>query len=590
MLIKATRIRASAGATALARHLTDGGDNETISVLRGTIADLTDAVEDARRFGRVYALRHFIIAPEVSIDRAQFERAAQALGDEFGFDPALALVVEHQKARAVVGVADRHWHVVVGETDPATGRVLSSRFDHARHEKIARLLELEFGHPVIAGAHDAAVLAALRAEGHDDLADRLAGALGHGPKPASAYRFDGHQAAKRNGIDLAIVRQHVRAAWADSVDAGDFRTRLAAHGLELALGDKPGVVVIRDSTTGTMLGAASRLAGARRADLNTFLERTHHDRYDPAERAAKHRPDDLGRHDEPEAGPDHNSGPRTGHGAADAGRTDVGDRGHAGPAANIGTSHGGHGSERRSPAPETRSAGHRHGAAPYDGRGLTAAVAKAAATVMALAKTVPAASATERSRQHLAALETQIRAEIAANDAQPETQISSRLHAAQLYRNGTHTRHAEMLRSYREAQERLAAHPQPRRTMTDRLLGRTPAPNGLERLERAVDAARDDLVAAEKAAAGADSHLAHVKKTEAAERANGLAEVETQRRAGLERLAEIVMAQRMVRAFPTVVYSGPAFVVWAGGKIERKRRSLRDPNAKNIWGIPIDFG
>ncbi len=238
----------------MARHLTDGGDNESVAVLRGTVADLHDAVDDAKRFNRVYALRHFIIAPQLAMDRAQFERAAQALGDEFGFDPALALVVEHQKARAVEGAADRHWHLVVPETDAATGRVLSSRFDHARHEKIARLLEMEFAHPIVPGAHDVAVLAALRNEGHDDLADRLAGALGHGPKPASAYTSDGHQAAKRQGIDLATVRQHVRAAWAASRGGDDFRARLAGHGIDLAPGEKPGVVVIRDSATGMVLG------------------------------------------------------------------------------------------------------------------------------------------------------------------------------------------------------------------------------------------------------------------------------------------------------------------------------------------------
>lgn len=587
MLIKASRIRASAGAGALARHLTDGGDNESVAVLRGTVADLHDAVDDAKRFNRVYALRHFIIAPQLAMDSAQFERAAQALGDEFGFDPALALVVEHQKARAVEGSADRHWHLVVPETDAATGRVLSSRFDRARHEKIARLLEMEFAHPIVPGAHDLAVLAALRDEGHDDLADRLASALGHGPKPASAYTSNGHQAAKRHGIDLATVRQHVRAAWADSGDGDDFRARLGAHGLDLAPGEKPGVVVIHDSATGMVLGAANRLAGARRAVFNAFLERTHHDRN---QSAAKHRADDLGRHGEPEAGPDHNSGPRTGHGAADAGRIPVRDRSHAGTVANAGEPHGGHGPERRSAPPEARSAGNRHGVAPHDGHGLTSAITKSAATVMALAKTAPPVSAAERSRQHLAAMETRTRAELAAMGVQPETQISSRLHAARLYRDDTHARHAELLKTYRGAQERLAAHPEPRRTMADRLLGRMPAPNGLERLERAVDTARDDLVAAEKAAAGADSHLSRVEKTEAAERGQRLAEVETQRRAGLERLAEIVMAQRVVRSFPLVVYSGPAFVVWAGGKIERKRRSLRNPNARNIWGIPIDFG
>ncbi|MBN9334510.1 hypothetical protein, partial [Devosia sp.] len=161
MLIKATRLRASAGAGALARHLSDADDNEAVEIVQGAIADLDDAVADARRFGRSYSLRHFIIAPQVEMDRRQFHDVVGMLGAEFGFDPATPLIVAHTKARAVADVAAQHWHVVVPETDPATGRVLSSRFDHARHEKVARQVEILFGHPIVAGAHDLAVLAAL---------------------------------------------------------------------------------------------------------------------------------------------------------------------------------------------------------------------------------------------------------------------------------------------------------------------------------------------------------------------------------------------------------------------------------------------
>ncbi|MCS6757874.1 MAG: hypothetical protein MO852_01235 [Candidatus Devosia euplotis] len=56
---------------------------------------------NAKRFSRLYALRHFFIAPELALDRQQFERAARVLGEEFGFDPAIALVVEHQRLRTV---------------------------------------------------------------------------------------------------------------------------------------------------------------------------------------------------------------------------------------------------------------------------------------------------------------------------------------------------------------------------------------------------------------------------------------------------------------------------------------------------------
>lgn len=216
---------------------------------------------------------------------------------------------------------------------------------------------------------------------------------------------------------------------------------------------------------------------------------------------------------------------------------------------------------------------------------------EAGAAVLVLSKTSIGQSQTERTGQHLAALETRARAKIAATDAKPESAVSNRLHAARLYRDGTHARHAEVLKGYRTAQERLAARPDPRRTLTDRLLGRQPVSTGMEALERDVAAARADLIAAEKAAAGADGHLARVERTEKTERTQHMAQMETQRRAAMEMLAEVVMAQRMVRAFPALAYSGPSFTAWSAGKIERKRRrGMRNPWARNIWGIPLDFG
>jgi hypothetical protein len=590
VLIKATRIRTATGANELARHLTRGDDNEAIIVVRGTVADLHDAVADAKRFNRVYALRHFIIAPEIAMDPQQFERAAMALADEFGFDPELSLVVEHQKARAVAGVSDRHWHLVVAETNPATGRVLSNSFSHPRHEKVARLLELEFGHPLVTGAHDVAVLAALRNEGRTDLAARLSDALGHGPKPVAAYTTEAHQAGKRHGLDLAQARQHIRAAWAGSADGDGFRTRLAAHGLELAAGEKRGVIVIRDTASGTVLGAANRLAGVRRADFDNLLERKPND-HDHSTERSECRPDAPAGHSHSEARPDHHSGTGKGDGIAPERREGVSPRHDDRIASDDRERGGAEPAGHRGSASEAQRTGHRERPQEDDRRGLTVAIATAAAALFALSKTGIGQSQTERTRQHLTALETQARAKIAAAEANPETAASNRMHAARLYRDGTHAQHAEVLRAYRAALERLAAYPEPRRTFADRLLGRLPDNSGIRALEHEVAAARAHLVAAEKTASGADAHLAWVDRTERAQRTQYMAQAEVQRRAGQEMLAEVVMAQRMVKVFPALAYTGPAFTAWSGGKVERKRRrGLRDPWARNMWGLPIDFG
>lgn len=187
-------------------------------------------------------------------------------------------------------------------------------------------------------------------------------------------------------------------------------------------------------------------------------------------------------------------------------------------------------------------------------------------------------------------METQIRTKFAAIDAKPDAAISNRLHTARLFRDGTRARHAEMLKIYRDAQERLAAYPTPNRSIADRLLGRQPDMTGMVTLERQVAVARDGLIAAEKMAASGDANLYRVEKAEAADRAERGAQLEMQRRAGVDLLAEITTARRIVSAFPAIVYSGPAFVAWTGRRIERKRKGPRNPQAKTIWGIPLDFG
>jgi hypothetical protein len=213
MVIKAVRIRTKSGAGPLVRHLLNADDNEAVAVVQGNVADLKDAVEDAKRFARIHALRHFIISPALTLNRDQFHRAAATLATEFGFDLSTALIVEHRKSRSDSEATDTHWHLVVAEVDGSTGKVLSSAHDRARHEKVARMLEVLFGHPIVNGSHDIAVLAALRREGRSDLADQLSGHLGVGPAPTEAFTTPVHQAAKRQGIDLAEMKIAVRRAW-----------------------------------------------------------------------------------------------------------------------------------------------------------------------------------------------------------------------------------------------------------------------------------------------------------------------------------------------------------------------------------------
>ena len=537
MLIKATRLRVSVGARALAQHLTNAEDNEAVEIVQGTLADLEDAVTDARQFGRTYAVRHFIIAPQVDMDRRQFHEVVTMLGAEFGFDPAFPLIVEHTKARALPGVAGQHWHVVVPETDPATGRVLSSKYDHARNEKVSRQVELLFGHPIIKGAHDLSVLAALRAEDKAELADRLAAHLGQGERPAAAFTTVQHQAAKRGGVDLAIIRDTIRAACADAPTGSELRRRLTTHGLALARGDKAGTWVVL-GPDGQFLGAAHRLAGQRKADFNFIMENDHDYDEQPTDRSA----DDPRRHSDPAPGYGDAAGTRPQHGVADEGGEHVGAGRGAGAAASHPDAGGGGGAEPRSDASEARSAWDRERAAAHDRQRLTAAVDTTAAEVMALAKTCTGHSFAQRAHNHLAAQERQARARLAAAEARATAGTSSRLHTARLYKDATDSKHAQALAAYRSAQEREAAMIAPRRTILDRLLGRQAESRGTEAIEREIAALRVDLIAAERDATGAMGTLARVEKAEAAERMARLGEMEVERRSAMAALAEVMMA------------------------------------------------
>ncbi len=140
MILKSNRIAASSGPDAWIRHVLHGRENERISLVYGSEMDVRSAFEDARLAGSRYGIRHWTINPGEKCDRKAAEKAVIRLAQEFGFDAKASVVVEHHKRRADSAGFDVHWHVAVPEYDPVRRRVLDSRWDRARHEKVARIL------------------------------------------------------------------------------------------------------------------------------------------------------------------------------------------------------------------------------------------------------------------------------------------------------------------------------------------------------------------------------------------------------------------------------------------------------------------
>lgn len=312
MNIKSTRISTSSGSAKVGSHVLSGSDNEKIELLHGSPEDLDDMVADARDVGAKFAMRHVIISPKEATTREQAQKIAADYMAEFGAGDRPSLLVEHKKARAD-GSFDRHWHLIIGEVSPTTGRVLDNRADFARHEKLARLAEIELGHALVVGRHNVAVFNALEAAGMTAQADALRH-LTAAELPNSAFTSDEFQVAKRKGNNVAQVREQVRSAWECSDDARSFSAALAEHGLSIEQGRKKLIVVGTDKDGSRIeLGSVDRLTKVPNADVAARMSTQENEHVREAEHNGR-TPHDIQRSQSDKNGHDQN------HRASDRGR------------------------------------------------------------------------------------------------------------------------------------------------------------------------------------------------------------------------------------------------------------------------------
>lgn len=214
-----------------------------------------------------------MISPRLPITRQQLLAVVKQMGVEFDFDPRRSVVVEHTKIRAAADATSVHWHVLVGETDPTTGRVLRSSHDHILHELVARLSEHQFGHPFVLGKHNKAVVAGLKTRGFFKAADRLETAMAEfNEVPQAAYSHSQHQEKKRKGIDLPAARLQVQLAFRSASSFSKLLETLAAKRLFVREGDKPNTWIVADEAD-ELIGALHRLAGVRRSDVDALISR-----------------------------------------------------------------------------------------------------------------------------------------------------------------------------------------------------------------------------------------------------------------------------------------------------------------------------
>lgn len=271
MIIKAIRFRTRSSVNRLISHLKNGIDNDAVTFLTGTAADITDMHSDALAKRSTYSIRHWIVSPHEATTRDQMHEVVMMLAEEFDFDASRAVIIEHAKPRAAADAHNIHWHVLVGEVDPVTRKALRCSFDRIIHELVARWSEYKFGHRFIPGAHTKAVVARLRKRGAIDVAESLDAKLGEAEPPSrEAFTNAQHQAGRRAGTNVPAVRQAVKQALATATNREELEATLASSSLLLAAGDKRDTWIVT-GLDGEFIGSLARLSGIKKTEVDRIM-------------------------------------------------------------------------------------------------------------------------------------------------------------------------------------------------------------------------------------------------------------------------------------------------------------------------------
>lgn len=237
MIVQSTRIARKGGYQRLEKHLLDKlEDNERVQILsgdRGIFAD-AQALADAKKCK--YAIRHLSISPERQMSPKQLAGFVRSIDAEFGIGLLRPrLVVLHQKDGRV------HFHLAISEIDPATGRVLDSRHDYARLERLAR-------------AYEAANDERLQLSRRDRAVEKVEG-----------FSARARQKAERlvGGFDRTRLKR------ASAKGASELQHELELQGLSVAPGEKGLILITRG---GEFVAAAHRATGLKKNEFADFWE------------------------------------------------------------------------------------------------------------------------------------------------------------------------------------------------------------------------------------------------------------------------------------------------------------------------------
>jgi hypothetical protein len=586
MIIKSTRHATGDSQTRILNHLVRGDENDRVQVLRGTEADISDMFRDAARFKTAFAIRQFIIAPAEAMTRDQALRVVHALGEEFRFNSDRVFVVEHEKQRAMEEVYPVHWHLVVPEVETVTGKVLSSSNDYARQEKIARVVEDEFGHQIILGAHTKSVSEALRREGRIKLAERLEAELASQiDRPEQAYTSVEHAAAKRQGMDLPGLRLLVRDAWRSTETRDQLIAKLGEIGVEIQRGDKPGEWVLRSH--GVFAGSLRRMAGAAKDDVSQRMEGPRDAARSEDNRTYHPRTDGLvgSPHESDGRGSEHSSITDGSDGKTIPGNSRIA------PDRYSGSGESEPDSDRRASRSVER-AGHRAGN--YEGdQGLGTSLLYLIQRLSEFSVTTRqlAMSPSDNCKQALTMEEGQCR-DLISKASITRGGFDDAISGAKQRADDLQRAHSLAFVEYRAI--KASAEPPPSEPsqsilggLLSKLHSRRDSPRPVQDRSGEMAAAYAKLVTVERQMLSAKVEVTRLEKAEIAEASQIRNAVSVAQSKVEVRLLQVADERHLIRVWPAIAYCSPRVRGDAAEKIGRTRRKLRDPHAKNIWGLPV---
>ena len=218
MILKQTRVRVG-GAGNLLAHISSQHGNEHVEILDGHPNLPLSGDIIARMNNRKYGNRHVIISPEFDLSSEQLQFVLSLIFRELNTKNGTTdnyLLIKHDKKRHDAEHDAAHFHLILNETT-LSGHQLDHRMSYLKNEKIARLCELKFGHPVIKGRHNKAVVRQLQSDGFHSEAASLVD-LTKGPPARAAFSSKQLRTAERLGVDLPnIYYQISRSTDADAL-------------------------------------------------------------------------------------------------------------------------------------------------------------------------------------------------------------------------------------------------------------------------------------------------------------------------------------------------------------------------------------